>query len=90
MGARIQVDGRIAVIEGVPALTGAKIKACDLRAGAALIIAGLMASGVTEVEGVHYIERGYEDVVGKLRSVGADIISVTVPDEPESEILKVV
>ena len=90
MGAKIQVDGRIAVIEGVPALTGAKIKACDLRAGAALVIAGLMASGETEVEGVQYIERGYEDVVGKLNAVGADIVSLTVPDEPDNEVLKVV
>ena len=85
MGAKIQVDGRIAIIEGVPSLTGAKIKACDLRAGAAMVIAGLMASGETEIEGVHYIERGYEDIIGKLRAVGADISSVTTPDEPEDE-----
>ena len=86
MGAKIQVDGRLAVVEGVPALTGAKLRACDLRAGAAMVIAGLIASGTTELEGVHYIERGYENIVEKLRSVGADIISVTTPDEPEEEI----
>jgi len=50
-----------------------------------MVIAGLMASGETEIEGVHYIERGYEDIIGKLRAVGADISSVTTPDEPEDE-----
>ena len=82
MGARIQVDGHLAIIEGVKKLTGAPIKACDLRAGAALVIAGLMAHGTTEVEGVSYIERGYEDIIEKLRGVGADIKSVVVPDDP--------
>ena len=84
MGANIQVDGKIAIIEGVSGLTGAPIKAWDLRAGAAMVIAGLMASGNTEIEAVHYIERGYEDIVTKLRGVGADIIDVIEPDEPES------
>lgn len=84
MGAQIQVDGKTAVIEGVPALTGAPVAACDLRAGAAMIIAGLSAQGVTEIEDIQYIERGYQDIVGKLRSLGADIEVVTVPDEPES------
>ena len=81
MGAHIQVDGKVAVIEGIPLLTGAPIHACDLRAGAAMVIAGLAARGVTEVDGVHYIERGYEDLVGKLSGVGADIRTVVVPDE---------
>ncbi len=80
MGANVQVNGRIAVIEGVKRLTGAAIKSWDLRAGAAMVIAGLCAEGVTEVEGVNYIERGYENLVEKLRSVGADIESVYVPD----------
>lgn len=80
MGAEIQVDGNLAVVEGVGFLTGALVTACDLRAGAAIVIAGLSALGVTEVEEVHYIERGYEDFAGKLRSLGADI---TVVDEPE-------
>lgn len=73
MGAQIQVDGKTAVIEGVPFLTGAPIAACDLRAGAAMVIAGLCAKGETVVEQIHYIERGYEDIVKKLRSLGADI-----------------
>ncbi len=81
MGAHIQVDGKVAVIEGVEALTGAPIHACDLRAGAAMVIAGLAARGITEVDGVSYIERGYEDLVGKLSGVGADISTVVVPDE---------
>lgn len=86
MGAKIQVDGRVAVIEGVPYLSGAPITACDLRAGAAMVIAGLCAHGTTEIDGVHYIERGYEDIVGKLRAVGADIESITTPDEPQHEL----
>ena len=81
MGAHIQVDGKVAVIEGVETLTGAPIHACDLRAGAAMVIAGLAARGITEVDGVSYIERGYEDLVGKLSGVGADISTVVVPDE---------
>lgn len=90
MGAKIQVDGRIAVIEGVSQLTGAPVKACDLRAGAAMVIAGLCAQGTTEIEGVHYIERGYENIIGKLRGVGADITSVITPSEPEEEFQEVV
>ena len=81
MGAHIQVDGKVAVIEGVPGLTGAPVHACDLRAGAAMVIAYLAAQGVTEVDGIYHIERGYEDLVGKLVGVGADIQVVTVPDE---------
>ena len=90
MGAKIQVDGRVAIIEGVRQLSGAPIKACDLRAGAALVIAGLCAQGTTELVGVHYIERGYENLIGKLRSLGAEIISVTTPSEPEDELQEVV
>ncbi|MCI5753697.1 MAG: UDP-N-acetylglucosamine 1-carboxyvinyltransferase [Clostridiales bacterium] len=82
MGAAITVDGRTAVIEGVPRFSGAPVAACDLRAGAAVVIAGLCAAGTTEVEDVHYIERGYEDFVGKLRSLGADIVCITAPDRP--------
>lgn len=84
MGSRIQVAGRTAIIEGVGKLTGAQVKASDLRAGAALVIAGLSASGTTEIEGVGYIERGYEDLVEKLKALGADITGVALPDEPES------
>ena len=83
MGAQVQVDGRVALIEGVDKLYGAPVAACDLRAGAAMVIAGLCAEGTTEVEDVHYIERGYEDFVGKLRGLGADIALVSCPDEPE-------
>ncbi len=85
MGARIQVSGRTAIIEGVDALTGATIKACDLRAGAACVIAGLAARGTTMIEGISYIERGYEDIVEKLRSLGADISCVDMPDEPQRQ-----
>ena len=83
MGARIQVDGKVAVIEGVDHLTGAPIHACDLRAGAAMIIAGLAAQGVTEIDGVHHIERGYETIVKKLAAVGADIRVVHTPGEED-------
>ena len=81
MGARIQVDGKVAVIEGVEKLTGAPVNACDLRAGAAMVIAGLAAEGVTEVDSIHHIERGYENLVEKLIGVGADIRMIHVPDE---------
>jgi UDP-N-acetylglucosamine 1-carboxyvinyltransferase len=81
MGAKIQVDGKIAIIEGVDSLTGAPVEACDLRAGAAMVVAGLAAHGTTEVTNIRHIERGYEDIVGKLRGVGADIAMVEVPDE---------
>ncbi|MCR5484788.1 MAG: UDP-N-acetylglucosamine 1-carboxyvinyltransferase [Clostridiales bacterium] len=83
MGASIKVDGKIAVIEGVESLKGAPIKADDLRAGAAMLIAGLIAKGVTEIENIVYIDRGYEDVVEKLNSLGADIKRITVRD-PEA------
>lgn len=73
MGANIRVEGRMAVIEGGSKLTGAPIKATDLRAGAACVIAGLIAEGETEVSNVHYIDRGYENMVDKLRQLGADI-----------------
>lgn len=82
MGANIQVDGKIAVIEGVSSLTGVNVKATDLRAGAAMIIAGLAANGETTVEDIQYIDRGYEDVVGKLTTIGADIKRV-VANEPD-------
>ena len=83
MGAKIQVDGKIAIIEGVKELSGAKVRACDLRAGAAMVIAGLVANGDTEIEEISYIERGYEDLVGKLTRIGADIRRITVPDIEE-------
>lgn len=73
MGAKISVDGRVAVVEGVKKLKGAVVKATDLRAGAALVIAGLVAEGTTTIENVKHIERGYEDIVEKLRKLGANI-----------------
>ena len=73
MGAEIQVDGRVAVIEGGRRLSGALVHACDLRAGAAMVIAGMVAAGVTEIDEIHYIERGYEHFVEKLKALGADI-----------------
>ncbi len=81
LGAQVQVDGKVAIIEGVTHFTGAPVKACDLRAGAAMVIAGLAARGTTEVSNIHYIERGYEDLVGKLTGVGADIRMIETPDE---------
>jgi len=81
MGAQIQVDGKIAVIEGVSRLTGARVQACDLRAGAAMVIAALAAEGVSEIGCIHHIERGYEDIVRKLSGVGGNIRVVVMPDE---------
>ncbi|MBQ4487016.1 MAG: UDP-N-acetylglucosamine 1-carboxyvinyltransferase [Oscillospiraceae bacterium] len=79
MGADISVEGRVAVIEGVGKFSGAPVTAPDLRAGAALVIAGLAASGVTEIDDIYHIERGYENIEQKLRSLGADIIKKSVP-----------
>ncbi len=73
MGARIKVEGRMAVIEGVESLQGAQVKASDLRAGAALIVAGLMAKGETEICNAGFIDRGYHNLEDRLRSLGAQI-----------------
>ena len=81
MGADITVNGKVALIEGTGKLMGAPVKACDLRAGAALIIAGLAASGITEIEDIFHIERGYDCMEGKLRALGADMEKVSVPDK---------
>ena len=80
MGADISVDGKVAVIEGTGHLMGAPVKATDLRAGVAMIIAGLAASGTTEIEDIHHIERGYEDIEVKLRALGADIKKIHSPE----------
>jgi len=80
MGAVIKVEGRVATVEGKGVLTPAVVKSVDLRAGVAMIIAGLAANGKTEIEDIYHIERGYEDIVCKLRKVGADIKKITVPD----------
>ncbi|MBO5376952.1 MAG: UDP-N-acetylglucosamine 1-carboxyvinyltransferase [Ruminiclostridium sp.] len=79
MGADISVDGNVAMIEGVSHLTGAPVKASDLRAGAALIIAGLSTNGTTEIEDIYHVERGYENMDEKLRKMGADIYKREIP-----------
>ena len=80
MGANITVNGRNAVIDGVGELTAAPVRALDLRAGAAMVIAGLAAKGKTEIDEIYHIQRGYEDIITKLQKVGADIKMVTIPD----------
>ena len=80
MGAAIQVDTKVAVIDGVEQLHGCDVKAFDLRAGAAMVIAGLAAQGTTVVEDVHFIERGYENMIEKLTAIGADIRRVEIPE----------
>lgn len=84
MGADIKVDGKLAVIEGGTEFSAAPVKAVDLRAGAAMIIAGLVANGRTEIENIHHIQRGYENIVEKLRKAGADIRLVTVIDDSDA------
>lgn len=81
MGADIQVNGKVAVIEGVDFLTGAPVRATDLRAGAAMLIAGMMAQGRTEIEDIVHIDRGYELVVEKLTDLGADIRRVRAEEQ---------
>ena len=78
MGANILIGGDMATFIGGQGLVGASVTATDLRAGAALIIAGLIANGKTEISGVNSIHRGYCDIVGKLQALGADISEVTI------------
>ena len=73
MGADIEIKGRKAIIMGVDHLKGAPVKATDLRASVSMVLAGLVAKGVTEIDKVHHIDRGYENIIQKLRSVGAEI-----------------
>jgi UDP-N-acetylglucosamine 1-carboxyvinyltransferase len=73
LGADVRTDGHHAVVRGVPRLSGAPVKSHDIRAGAAMVVAGLAAEGVTTISGVHHIDRGYDDLVGRLRRVGAEI-----------------
>jgi UDP-N-acetylglucosamine 1-carboxyvinyltransferase len=73
MGADIRTEGRHAVVRGVPRLSGAPVRASDIRAGAALVVAGLAAEGETIVAAAEHIDRGYEDLPGRLRSLGADV-----------------
>jgi UDP-N-acetylglucosamine 1-carboxyvinyltransferase len=74
MGADIRTDSHHAVVRGVPRLVGTSVAASDIRAGAALVVAALAADGETSIDGVHHVDRGYEDLVGKLRTLGADIV----------------
>ena len=85
MGAKIQVDGKVAVVEGVSQLSGAPVKATDLRAGAALLQAALCAHGTSVLEDIHYVERGYEDIIPKLQSLGANIKKINTPDATVSQ-----
>ncbi len=89
MGASIKVESNIAIITGVEKYTGARVNAPDLRAGAALVIAGLCAEGVTIIDDIHYVERGYEDFEGKLRGIGAQMEKVCSDKELQKFILKV-
>lgn len=73
LGAKITVESRVAMIEGVERLSGAKVSATDLRAGAAMVIAGLSADGITEIDNIKYIDRGYENIEEKLSNIGASI-----------------
>lgn len=81
MGAEIKVDGRTAIVTGGTKLSGASVCATDLRAGAALICAALIADGSTEVSGIHHIERGYMDIVNKLAALGADVYRAPSPED---------
>ena len=83
LGADIRTDGHHAVVRGRERLSGAPVRATDIRAGAGLVLAGLCADGVTEVTDVAHIDRGYPDFVAQLRSLGAPVERLTVPDEPD-------
>jgi UDP-N-acetylglucosamine 1-carboxyvinyltransferase len=85
MNAQIRVEGRTAVITGNTQLRGAKVCATDLRAGAALILAALVADGETEITGLHHIDRGYVDIAGVLRGLGADVFRVTTQESEQYE-----
>lgn len=80
MGADIKVNGRTAIVTGVPKLYGARVRACDLRAGAALVLAAAAAEGVSEIDDIHHIKRGYDKMEKKLCAVGVDIKVVDIPD----------
>ena len=89
MGANIKVEGNSAIIDGVNKLTGARVSAPDLRAGAALVIAGLAADGITVVDDIVYIQRGYENFEEKLRALGAEIERVSSEKEIQKFRLRV-
>ena len=74
--------GKTAIIDGVQTLRGCEVRACDLRAGAAMVIAAMCAEGMTLIEDAHFIERGYEDIVGKLTALGAHIRRIETYETP--------
>ena len=84
MGARITVDGKSAFVEGVDELKGAPVHCDDLRAGAAMVIAGLIAKGTTEIEEIHHIKRGYDNIIEKMRNLGAEIELINEPDDEKT------
>ena len=88
MGANIKVESNIAIISGVDKYTGAHVSAPDLRAGAALVIAGLAAEGETVVDDIHFIQRGYEAFEEKLQGLGADIVRQAVVEKAADEKVK--
>ena len=88
MGAQVKVEGNTAILEGVEKLTGAPITAPDLRAGAALVMAALAADGVSTIDDIHFIERGYEDFPEKLQNLGAQIEKVSSEQEAQKFRLK--
>ena len=81
LGAEVRVEGKLAIIDGVKSLHGANVKATDLRAGAAMIIAGLMAEGTTEITDIYHIDRGYENFEDKFVKLGGDIQRIQVVDD---------
>ena len=81
MGANIRVEGKLAIVDGVKTLTGAVVKATDLRAGAAMIIAGLMSQGDTEILDIYHIDRGYENFENKFIQLGGDIQRIQVVED---------
>lgn len=83
LGADIRTDGHHAVVRGREALSSAPVRATDIRAGAGLVLAALCADGMTEVSAVHHIDRGYPDFAAELRSLGAEVERLTVPEEPD-------
>ena len=80
MGALISVEDRRATVDGVKTFNPSNVRALDLRAGVAVVLAGLVAKGKTEIEDIFHIERGYDNLVGKLKAVGADIEKVSIPE----------
>ena len=84
MGADIRVEGNIAIVQGVSFLSGAPVMATDLRASAALVLAGLAAHGKTTIQGLHHLDRGYDNLEGKLRKLGANLRRVSISCDEKS------